>query len=324
MAALAALSGCATEVTCGPGTLAVGGSCLADLSPLAAYCGEGTELDPVFAACVPAEPLRQCDPCATTVEVDGALACDCSSCAGYCDAPIACPEPDGNKVSVCGHVRDLASWESPAEPGALELAAFDPLAFVADPDDTPPLAADEVSIDACGRYRFINVTRPFNGTLAVRVRGPGFAATVTARAVDPGERVQMDAAALATETAAAWSAVVGVPDVVAQGTEIARYRYLGEPVAGVSLLCSGEPCDDAYYFADTEPDPVGMLAADLDATDVNGAVARTNAGLINSPSATNPPPGCEWPGALTTSVPGVVMYAEVTPVVAGAPGTPCP
>lgn len=337
--ALAALGGCATEVTCGPGTLAVGGSCLADLSPLAAYCGDGTELDPVIAECVPAEPLRQCDPCATTVEVDGALACDCSSCEGYCDVPIACPPPDDGKVSVCGHVRDLASWASPSQPEAtgglcdptaptdagpcsLELAGFDPLALAADPDDTPPLTADEVSVDDCGRYRLINLTRPFNGHVAVRVRGPGFAATITTRAVDPGEGVQMDAAVLATETATAWSAVVGVPDIVAQGIGVARYRYLGEPVAGVSLLCGADPCDDAYYFADTEPNPVGLLAADLAATGTNGAAARVASPLSNS--ATNAPPGCEWPGALAPRVPGLASYAEVTPVIAGDATQPCP
>lgn len=279
---------------------------------------------------------------------DAAL--DAAVLPGDCGAPIVCPTPVGSKVTVCGRIFDVGSGEpisapSPVgalcDPGApttsgpcaLTIEMFDPLAFAANPTGTAPLAADEIAIDDCGRYRAVNVTRPFNGYMAVVVDDAAalYAQTAVTFPIDMGEtRAGSVAAATLQATDTGWTITAGDPfggiTFAEKGVVLYVFLYAGVPVAGVIITRSGavRPVDD-YYFAASD---VGAMrttvAAGETATGPNGAALLVNSSLAQHSGTGAEPSGCEWPSELAAAIPGVVFYAERNAHVVGDPGTSCP
>src|SRR5512146_397252 len=160
---LAHLAAACKSLECGPGTIDRGGTCQpADETTGTAKCGPFTELQ--GDQCVPAFPPTVCDPATTSADLDpatGVTTC-IGTGTGGCSAPFACPAPAAGKQTICGQIYNLADNSKFAAAGAtgakcttgmttgpcaLQLLAFDAIAFGNDPMNTPPLQTGAVYID---------------------------------------------------------------------------------------------------------------------------------------------------------------------------------
>jgi hypothetical protein len=364
--ALALVVGGCDTLECGEGTLEEGGVCVpADgVSPSGSDCPDGTHFNPALLACEDDLPPTECGP-NTAAEVDpitGHVICVGTGGEG-CTGPIACPSPDGTKVSVCGQIYDIetglpfqdGTGEDSAScdptnpttdgPCSLNIGMYDPLMFAADPTGTPPLAVDTITIDKCGRFSSINVTRPFNGFMAVAVNDASadgtfmpeggvqdiYTNTGIAFPVAPGEkRAGMEAAVTKRTTDDMWTTTAGNPfgalTFSAKGVYLAVFTYQGQPVSGVTITGGGvSQSGDDYYFADSD---TGTNRRTVDssksATGPNGTGLLTNSGLRMHSGTGAEPAGCEWPSDLAAAIGDVVFFQERPAHVTGDPETDCP
>lgn len=267
-----------------------------------------------------------------------------------CGVPTPCPAPSVSSVTVCGYLFDVETGSTIAAAGAtgalcdplaptddgpcaLQVQFYDPLAFAANPAGTSTLNVDAIEVFDCGAFRGIDVTRPFNGFLAVVTDDAGaadrVAPTAISRPFNPRE-VATDFRAWSTRAATdqAWRASAGSPfggeSFAEHGVHASIFLRNGTPAAGVTLTRGGNvaPADD-YYFSDTTPirstvDPAAM------STGPNGAGLLVNTALGNVSGEGGLPLACEWSSQLGTSVPGVVWLAEQYAHLAGDSGTACP
>ncbi len=341
-----------TELECGVGTIEEDGVCVpADNTiPEDTRCADGTEIDPTTQECVNTKTPTVCGP--NTVEdvdpITGETIC-VGVGGGGCAGPIACAQPNGGKVSVCGRLFDtetgaqieadgatgaICDPDNPTADGpcALNIEFFDPLAFAANPTGTPPLAFDVKEIDDCGRFRGINVTRPFNGFMAVASEsaGSGLDVRLTGIAfpVEMNERRDdLRAHVTLASTDEKWRVSAGDPfsgqtfaDV---GVFLPIYSHGDTPVSGVVITAGGaiKP-DDDYYFDDTDPTIRSSVDPGQSSTGVNGAGLLTNSSLAQHGGQGAEPAGCEWPAALAAAIPTVVFLNEKE--AESSPGEPCP
>ncbi len=278
---------------------------------------------------------------------DGALP-DAAPSPATCDVDIACPSPSGGRVSVCGRLIDMETGApiavadatgiacdaaTPAGDGpcAIAIEFYDPLSLVANPTGTPPLELDALVVDDCGRYSAHNVTRPFNGFVAIVVRdangGDGmFLPVAEARAVEMNESVRgASARAVRRSTVAGWTTSAGDPfdgetfaDV---GAVLAQFLSADGPAAGVSTTGSGAPVA-AFYFDDTDASVLSSVGGGT-STGPNGAALMVDRPLVQHAGMGAEPDGCVWQSRLAAAVSGFVFYS---PHLAVSEGTdePCP
>lgn len=337
LAAIAAVGGCAQTLECADGTHEVDGMCVGSPTAAPYGCGPGTRFDPTLAVCVAELSPAVCDPGTTfpMTRGDGVTVCmgagDCDSCA----APLPCPTPEAGKVTLCGRLIDTETMASvslddtvscdpdaPAADGpcSLRIEVYDALKFVTDPM-APPQAAEERYLDACGRFRFKNVTLPGNRSIGIGVddAGSGDAVTLTGIAMflDPGD-LETGVRAFATRhtTVDRWTESAGYPfgtDVSFATKGVFVPRFLDDaskPVAGVIATVSGAPrADRTYYFSDQDHQ---LTMVDVDATETgpNGAALLVESALTMHGGTGQTPAGCAWESALAASVPGLVFVQE--------------
>lgn len=356
LALLPALSGC-DEIECGDGTVEVDGVCEVDVGfdPDDPICGDGTHLED--GACVPDLDPTICEPGTTLTEQlpDGTYVCVGVGGAG-CET-IRCETADGGKVSMCGRIHDVETGARIEEPDAtgqpcgdptadgpcsLRVLFYDPLAFAANPSGTAPLDADLIEINDCGHFKGINITRPFNGFMAIatddhqinedagdtHVRNTGISF-----GVEMGEtRKNLRAFVISEATDEAWTSSAGAPfggqSFVDKGVYGVVYRnpgpIAGDPVEEVVITAGGatKPADD-YYFDDTDAETRLSVDASLTSTAANGTGLLVNSSLGQHSGTGGEPSGCEWESELATSIPTVLFFRETFAHTAGDPDEAC-
>lgn len=359
-----------TTIECGEGTHEEDGVCLPDeaAAPNENDCPSGTHLNPITLTCE-TDPgqYTECDEGTTEVEIiDGVRVCVGVGGATSCTSPPACPTPDGSKVAVCGFIYNVEDGTqmiaegatgaacdptNPTDDGpcALNIAFFDPLAFAADPTGTPPLATDAISIDDCGRFVGDNITRPFNGFMAVGLgnadgdtivlfdEAPNpitqhvdlFHLTGIAFPVDPGDKRGTEHAMVVRKTTdAMWSTgdPIGTGQTfVEKGAYMPVFRHGDALVAGVTITVGGvtKPADD-WYFADADTGENRTTVQDRASSGPNGAGLLINSGLTMHSGTGGEPEGCEWPSDLAASIPGVLFFSNREAHLEGDDTMTCP
>jgi hypothetical protein len=300
------------QIECGEGTIERDGQCEpADMTTMG-ICGPFTELQ--GDRCVPMFPPTECDPATTEPDVDQSTGV--TTCVGtgmsMCGSPLACPTPTGaTKQTICGQIYDFetglpfagtgATKCDPAMPTtsgpcALQIVAYDAIAFATNPGTASPLANSEVYIDQCGRYRVSNIetngTGPFIGLGFDDAGGPiGNPAGVTVTAAVTTSKLAMtatkdlEAFIVKGSTTTTWNMSGGPP--LSGGIYALVYRQHKDPTkpelqAGVTVTKSGNtiPAND-YYFQAALTDRTTIDPA-ATATGANGTALVTNASVSDS------------------------------------------
>ncbi len=163
-------SGC-KQLECAQGTVESNGQCIgADVTTSPATCGPDTKLE--GSVCV---STVQCDPNTTTAMTDTSTGI--TTCVGTAGGGCACPSmPASGKQNICGQLYDLESMmpfvasnatgakcgATPATSGpcALQIQAFDAIAYATNPTTAQPLAIGGACIDDMGRYAITDITPP--------------------------------------------------------------------------------------------------------------------------------------------------------------------
>src|SRR4029079_1581542 len=193
-----------------------------------------------------------------------------------------CSQPDPDTTTICGRIVDIETGaavqdgdgsdtsacvvDDPADTGpcSLELFAYDAIQFTNNPDEAQPLAADEYTIDRCGRYRVVNARVPTAGIIAVALQDNSNGTVddvvlsgIAAR-VSEGLRVaDRDLYAVRHDTDASWTSTAGAPfgatTFAEKGVAAVIYRHADQPVPGVVITIGGDPVPaDDYYFESAE------------------------------------------------------------------------
>jgi hypothetical protein len=279
-----------------------------------AACGGGAG-EPDAIVLLPADappPPPDAEPCTRA---------ECTSCGQL----LPCPFASTNRVTVCGHLRDVETDDIlPAAapmgqacgdgatdgPCAMAITFYDALDYAGDPAGATPLAFEELFRDDCGRYIARNITRPVLGGIAIVVDDAASAPddhrpTIATFASSSGQvRTRQSAYSLRVSTDVAWAATASAGDtVLSDGALLSLYRDDDdEPLAGVQLAT------DAFYFSDADPRTRSTIAPALDATSVNGAALR-----LGSPSTSDgtAPPGCTYVAPAPGAIPGVLIVEPI-------------
>ncbi|HUS33268.1 MAG TPA: hypothetical protein VMZ53_32420 [Kofleriaceae bacterium] len=355
----ATAAGCA-QTECATGTIERDGTCQpATAMSDPSQCGPGTELQ--GDQCVPVVAETHCDPATTIEQVneDGTITCVGNGTGGDCSTPIACPTPSGSatKLTICGQIFDFennskfadstgagncdASMPAASGPCALQIIAYDAIAFGTNPATAAPLAVDSVTIDKCGRYRVAGIetngTGPFIGLGiddAGQPLGPA-GVTVTVGIAAPkaeGPVIQgFEGWIVKASTTALWAANGGPP--LSGGIYAPVYRKhkkgVGDPFEnqnGVTVVKASDfnPVGaQDHYFPPTDPNRQNTDTA-ATATGVNGTALFTGAklsdGLYSGLGGLGA--GCTWDTHAGASLPGIV-FIQIFRKHDAAIGGPC-
>jgi hypothetical protein len=335
-----------SKIDCGEGTVERDGVCFpADEQPDVANCGPGTVLGSMGCE---VETPTQCDPVTTSEQFDPETGLTtCVGVSGGCDLDLPCTAPMAGRTSLCGRLYDTetdlplapapgatgtrCNPAAPATDGpcALEIKAYDALAFAENPTGATPLVVpDGIYLDDCGRYKAINIpgtTFGFVGLAVDEAAGVADAHRLTGVATDEDfARPAADFRAYTTRisTDMAWTTSAGLTGMTfAQRGVLAiifhRDAENDAPVAGVSLR-RGTPAtllDNTkdFYFSDvgiartTIADPVANPAA-VDMTGANGTVLAIDAPQVVAHDGVGGLPAtCQWPSNLAAAIPGAVF-----------------
>ena len=349
LSSLAGLSGLAagcTKTECGEGTIDRDGTCEpANVQTNAGMCGPFTEL--VGDRCVPQFPPTECDPATTMPAIDpdtGVVTC-VGTGGGSCTSVFACPPGStATKLTVCGQLYDIENntkFQGAATgarcgtgettgPCALQILAYDAIAFGTNPSAATPLTVSDIYIDDCGRYRVTDIetngTGPFiglgfdDGPPGTPLGPTGVTVTTAVATPKPSERVVegFEAWIVKASTAGMWQSSGGPP--LSGGIYAAIFRRHkkgnGDEFAnqdGVTITKSGvaQPAND-FYFSMNETNHQTIDGA-ATATGVNGTVLYTNASVADSVvyggmggiTATT---ACRWEPHAAASLPGIVFF----------------
>jgi hypothetical protein len=323
----------------GDGTVERDGECVpADVSVTPASCGTGTLFSDQEAKCVSILPPTICDPVSTVEEVDedGVVVCLGTVQEG-CTGPLPCPTPDPGKMSICGQLLDLETGATlevdgivnarcdvanPSADGPCSMAIefYDAIDFVNDPTNAPALPAEELIIDACGRFSAYNVPVPMLGFVGIGIddAGSGDVHELSGVAMEAasGESLRdTNAYVVRRSTVQSWTSTADDPFGAATfgdvGVYVPIFIHEGERVPGVRVTRGGSAFpNDTYYFSD--PDDT-ILTVDLaqDSTGANGAGLLVNSPSIGLHSGTDSEPaGCVWPDNQAATIAGVVFVQE--------------
>lgn len=343
-ASLASAAGC-TQTECATGTIERDGKCEpADVQTSAGQCGPGTELQGDI--CVPVVTPTHCDPATTEEQTnpDGTITC-IGTGGSSCDTPIACPTPSGTKMTICGQLYDFENNAKfsdttgsgncdPANPAtsgpcALQIQAYDAIAFATNPSTAAPLTVDSVTIDKCGRYRVAGIdTGPAGPFIGLGIDDAGMplgpaGVTVTVGVAAPkaeGPVLQgFEGWIVKASTTQLWttSGGTGAP-TLSGGIYAAVFRKhkkgVGDPFenqSGVTIQKSGtDATSQDWYFQPTELTHQNLLAT-ATATGANGTALVTGAMISDGAAAysaqTGLGPGCRWEAHAAASLPGIVF-----------------
>jgi hypothetical protein len=270
-------------VPCGTGTIEQNGECKpAQVATGSAGCGPDTIL--VGNQCVSSVV---CDPDTTMPVTDPATGM--TTCKGIAGGGCgACPAPSSSSVqSICGQIYNFedntpftASGGSgmkcdptmPAASGpcALGMAAYDALAFAANPSGATPLAVGDMCIDDMGRYYLKDIAQPAGPFIGIALddiasanRGPGGETNLIGVATkkDPGNKTQaFEHWIVKASTTTAW-ATSGGP-TISTGYYVPVYRSHCVDGIGSGPGCTG----------DTSVNQAGVMFANSDATHPTTAV----------------------------------------------------
>ena len=342
-------------VPCGTGTIERNGSCVpSDEATGNAACGPDTVL--VGNQCVSAVI---CDPDTTMPVTDPATGM--TTCRGIAGGGCgACPAPSSANVqTICGQIYNFednspftASGGSgmkcdptmPAASGpcALGIAAYDALAFAANPASATPLAVGDECIDDMGRYYLKDVAQPpgpYIGLglddIATANRGPGGETNLIGVATkkDPGQKTQgFEHWIVKASTTTAW-ANSGGPSI-STGYYVPVYRAHCVDGVGSGPGCTGDPLVNApgVAFANTDAShptqAVYFQAAQTTRHDVDTAATVTGAngtalvtGATTAASlaytgtgALTDPTNCKWDLKAGGTLSGVVFIQVFRPI----------
>jgi hypothetical protein len=316
LAALVAMPAC-KSIECGAGTIDRNGTCApADETTGTAKCGPFTVLQ--GEQCVPMFPPTECDPASTTPDIDqgtGVTTC-IGTGGGGCSSAFACPTPAAGKQTICGQIYNLTDNSKFALTGAsgtkcggalttgpcaLQILAYDAIAFGNDPVNTPPLGTGAVFIDDCGRYRVPDITVPGGPFVALGIDDAGMplgpaGVTVTTGVAIPkvadSKYKDLEAWVVDNTTTSLWTSTGGPMLSVGIYMGIFRTHMCDQTTGtctgdgflnqmGVTITKSGSavPANDYYFQAETNHQHIDMAAT---ATSINGSALLTNASVNDS------------------------------------------
>ncbi len=345
-------SGC-NEIECGDGTIQRDGTCEpSGTVSTAGTCGQGTVLR--GDKCEPILPPTKCDPDTTAPDTDpvtGLVTC-IGTGGGSCASSVACPLGTAGKMTICGRILNVddgapfadasptakicpAGLGATAGPCALELKAYDAIAFAMNPSTAMAKTPGSSYIDDCGRFKLVDI--PIDGALFIGLGlddrsglGPS-GLTVTSGAAVPaamGTAIKdLEIYLVKGATIASWTSSGGFPNSILAGgvyLNIFKGKSTGTELApGVTITRGGQgqPADD-YYFAanDTQRTTLDPLAT---ATGVNGAGIMVNSNMLGAHAATGGIPAtCAWETKVGASIGGIVLVQTRRPV--NASGQLCP
>jgi hypothetical protein len=335
------------QLECADGTIERNGRCeAADQTTNTGICGPFTELQ--GDRCVPMFPPTQCEPGTTEEDLDpatGVITCKGTGTGGGCASQLACPTPTGaTKQTICGQIYDFqdntkfaammatgtrCDPQNPTTSGpcALQILAYDAIAFGTNPAAATPLPRGDVYIDDCGRYRVTDIetngTGPFIGLGFDDANMPlGPAGVTVTAAVTTGKQGMtatrdIEGYIARQATAGMWQASGGPSLAGGIYALVFRQHKTGANdvtmnQAGVTVTKMGNtiPAND-FYFGSTAMDRTTIDAAAV-ATGANGTVLVTNASVADSVSYSGQGglgTGCRWELRAGASLPGMVFIA---------------
>ena len=255
-----------------------------------------------------------------------------------CSVPLSCPTPAAGKSCVSGQLystgagtplRAYFNAGSACGAGAvggpcdLQARAYDAVAFAMNPAVATPLASAESTLDACGRFRFADLTPPAFGFVAIVVDDADSAPesdlnvlTGSPRALAAnGKADGVEVLATRRRTMDLWTQSAGNPydpstfaDV---GVLLMQFRAGGLPRSGVTVTANGNVVSGKdFYFSDAPPERVFIDPAQL-STGANGAALLADNGQATYSGNGGEPMGCTWPSVSATTVPGVVLFVPI-------------
>ena len=355
-------------VECGNGTIEVDGQCtVPDAVTGPASCADGTIFDEATGQCV--SRVECGENTVPETQPDGSIRCvgvggggGGQGCEGLM-AECLPPSNPGTQVTVCGVLRDVQTNEQLSEtvaddevpalcdqssptatgPCSVQVRAFDPIQFAANPTGTKPLVVTQVAQDICGRYAIRDVPVPFTRFVAVatsNVFPPGtdgtdgeepiadtYQLTGTSFGTAPGERrADIIGAVTRNETDVEWTVTAGCPfneggpggdpcvpeaTFADRGVYVPVYSILssGQTFDGVKITANGTVLADLdYYFSDADADSRSTVDPAQEATGANGTGLLTPTQLRAHSGEGNEPAGCEWSTVMAASIPGVVFF----------------
>jgi hypothetical protein len=220
------------------------------------------------------------------------------------------------------------------------MNAYDALAFAANPAAAPKLAVDTISIDDCGRYRFVNIdttgTSPFIGLGiddAGMAPGPGGVTVSTGVAAEKADMLveNFEAYIVKSSTYAMWAGSGGPS--LASGIYVATYRAhklapgvdRHAPQAGVTFanVDTTTYAADDYYFtaAQTTHQTIDGAAS---VTGMNGTAlvaGRSTSEGVKFVGQGGVGSGCAWRPHAAASIPGIVFIQIFRKMDSGAAGS---
>lgn len=240
-----------------------------------------------------------------------------------CSQPLACAVPSAGFACIAGQLTDAAATSplharfnvglacgSGAIGGPCDLAvtAHDAVDFQTNPGGSFPLAAGDIVVDGCGRYRFANLSVPASGHVAIvsddAPGGSAYMPAATPHALAPSQRVDgVTAIAARLDDVTAWGLMAG-QDYLNDGVLLFAFSTNGIPTAGVAVAGTGT----AHYFSDVDAQRFSVSAA-ATATGADGSALFVGTANV---AAGGESAGCMWPAMSpnTISVAGVVFYLE--------------
>lgn len=278
-------------VQCDPATtLLQGGLCQADPSKFPS-CGPGTRLD---------APTRSCVPSGTG--------------GGVTPRPCDVQQPSGT-FCINGTIRSLRD-DTFTTGVNLEVRVYNPLAFLADPQGTPP----EVTVTTNDASFVINGVQDTSGIglVALAVTAPGSSTYVLGaiglQGVQAGGRYTVDAFAVESTLVTAWdqgAGLTGTNTFEAKGAYVARFideqrgrDACGLRVANVVLVTPGQPSPQQFFFRGN----LATIDPTLQATDgATGSLVTINSGTLTNYSGSGGRILSAWETLPGASAPGVVF-----------------
>jgi hypothetical protein len=339
------------SLECATGTIERDGRCEpADETTGTAKCGPFTEL--AGDVCVPMFPPTQCDPSTTEMETDsnGVITC-IGTGGGGCSAPLACPTPTGGKQTICGQLYNFADNSKFALPNAtgakcqaggtgpcaLQILAYNALAYGMDPINTPPLTTGSVYIDDCGRYKVPDIQVSSEIFIGLGVDdagmpfGPAGVTNTTGVAVPKianHATKELEAWVVDQTTTNMWTSTGG--PMLSTGIYVGVFRThkcdvttgvcTGDKFAnqsGVTFVKQGvaHTSQDYYFQAETNHLNIDMAA---NVTSINGTVLYTGASVADNlvysgmgglTDTTN----CQWETHAAASLANIVFFQVYRP-----------
>jgi hypothetical protein len=278
-------------VQCDPATtLLQGGLCQADPSRFPT-CGPGTRLDTATRSCVPS-----------------------GTGGGVAPRPCDVQQPAGT-FCINGTIRSLRD-DIFATGVNLEVRVYNPLAFLSDPQGTPPEATVTTS-DASFVFNGVQDTSG-TGLVAVAVTAPGASTyllgAIGLQGVQAGGRYTVDAFAVESALVAGWNqgaGLTGTNTFEARGAYVGRFidelrgrDTCGQPVANVVLVRPGQSAPQQFFFRGD----LATIDLALQATDAaTGSLVTPNSGVLTNYSGAGGRILSAWETLPGASAPGVVF-----------------